>query len=270
MTVTGRGGRARSHHGGRGGGVHLVGRDGRREEDRGVPWWQASESSPSDSSCPTNAYYPVQGPLPPGKGQPPSTTPQAFFDVYAKGHSKGVFESGCQAFQAGYQSGHKDGYEAGWKAGLEVGQKRAESSDDHVDRGGKNNNNNKGGDNWAEWRKRYKPADETKLPLYYACTGKDQYENYPEEIQEALRELGALDTEESHEIEYDMTDGWLFKIRLFKASEGPAWEEIFATGKFKDGWIGAQWDANKATKKPPEEFDSHKVVKYRPVYCKLD
>ena len=79
----------------------------------------------------------------------------------------------------------------------------------------------------------------------------------------------AHEEEVSQDIKYDMTGGWLFRLRIFGGSEKAEWEEKLSPIKAKDGTpdgvlVGAQWDMNQATQDPPKEFE--KGVKYRPIF----
>ena len=100
--------------------------------------------------------------------------------------------------------------------------------------------------------------------------GKEQFEWYPEEMQVTLRQL-ATEVErgdKSKTTEYDMTDGWLYHIRLFDEGEKDQWKEQLKKIKGDDTWeaVGAQWYANLATQEPPAVFQ--KGVRYRPVLIK--
>ena len=73
----------------------------------------------------------------------------------------------------------------------------------------------------------------------------------------------------SKDIEYNMTGGWMYKLRIFGGSEKDDWEEKLSEIRAVDGksdgtLVGAQWDMNKATAEPPKEFE--KGVKYRPIF----
>ena len=66
----------------------------------------------------------------------------------------------------------------------------------------------------------------------------------------------AHEEEVSQDIKYDMTGGWLFRLRIFGGSEKAEWEEKLSPIKAKDGTpdgvlVGAQWDMNHDTG-PPE------------------
>ena len=77
---------------------------------------------------------------------------------------------------------------------------------------------------WADFHKLYAATDlDTTENLFAARMRNTTYEFYPEKIQQALREKDKTVQEggASQQIEYDMTDGWLFKIWLITAKEKP-------------------------------------------------
>ena len=84
---------------------------------------------------------------------------------------------------------------------------------------------------------------------------------YPQEIQEELRTLAANGG--SQQMEYDMTNGWVYTLRLIAEPEREKWEKPLA--KFNVGWVGAQWNKNNTNASPPDTFDD---VQYRPIYFK--
>ena len=100
-------------------------------------------------------------------------------------------------------------------------------------------------------------------------TGNVGYEFYPVEIQEALRVPYSTIQEggPSQEIVYDMTGGWAFTINFLAVEETPRWQDqMKGTYKYDEAdvpFIGAQWDAHKATHQPPDAFDDH--AQYRSV-----
>ena len=65
-------------------------------------------------------------------------------------------------------------------------------------------------------------------------------------------------------MEYDMTDGWVYDLRLIATSERAVWEKYLA--KFEVDWVGAQWNKTKTSTSPPDSFDED--VQYRPIYIK--
>ena len=72
-------------------------------------------------------------------------------------------------------------------------------------------------------------------------------------------------------IEHDTTGGWVFNIRLISVEEKPRWQDTMKeTYNDYDGgvsfFIGAQWDAHKATHHPPDAVDED--VTYRSVIIK--
>ena len=94
--------------------------------------------------------------------------------------------------------------------------------------------------------------------------GKNNYELYPEEIQQQLRTMYArtITDATSQEMEYDMTGGWVYKLRLFCQAERALWEDNLQKHREPD-FVGAQWKASSTDKVPPREFD--KAVQYRPI-----
>ena len=79
----------------------------------------------------------------------------------------------------------------------------------------------------------------------------------------------AHEEEVSQDIKYDMTGGWLFRLRIFGGSEKAEWEEKLSPIKAKDGTpdgvlVGAQWNTEEAEQEPPKVFGNR--VKYRPIF----
>ena len=61
----------------------------------------------------------------------------------------------------------------------------------------------------------------------------------------------------------------MYKLRIFGGSEKAEWEEKLSNISAADGTpdgtlVGAQWDMNKATAEPPQEFE--RKVKCRPIF----
>ena len=70
----------------------------------------------------------------------------------------------------------------------------------------------------------------------------------------------------SQDVLYDMTGGWVYKLRLFSEEEKPDWDEELATVVTKEdgAMVGAQWNTDKAKEEPPQCFEEG--VKYRPMF----
>ena len=65
-------------------------------------------------------------------------------------------------------------------------------------------------------------------------------------------------------MEYDMTDGWVYKLRLIADEERTAWQPYL--DKYGVDWVGAQWNKKTTDTSPPGSFDED--VQYRPIYIK--
>ena len=124
------------------------------------------------------------------------------------------------------------------------------------------------------WRETFTPFDEDEATedYYYTRTGgkSTTIAIYPAEIQEKLRTAAVWTPGwESRDIEYDMTDGWVYNIRLFSEEEQPGWTEQLAS-IVQDGdgeLVGAQWSSTTASRDPgPGRFEE--TMKYRPVFLK--
>ena len=134
--------------------------------------------------------------------------------------------------------------------------------------GGKKSRKKKG--SWKEWHEKFTDFDLAKDngPYYYTRLGVKQVSAYPVEIQEQLKKAKdeSDDADQTVDIEYDMTDGWMYKLRIFGSSEKARWEEKFgitaADGEPDGILVGAQWDMNKGKGEPRDGFE--KGVKYRP------
>ena len=70
----------------------------------------------------------------------------------------------------------------------------------------------------------------------------------------------------SRDVLYDMTNGWVFKLRLFGEEEKQDWDDQLEKVVTKEDGavVGAQWDDNKAKEEPPQSFEEG--VKYRPIF----
>ena len=135
----------------------------------------------------------------------------------------------------------------------------------------------KGGSGWKEWKEKYTAFTvDMGLPgCFYTRLGEKQVSAYPLEIQEKLsKALDAKDKDKtSQDVEYDMTGGWVFNLRIISDTEMPAWKEKLSDVKAADGkqdgrLVGAQWDKNQATMDPRESFE--KGVRYRPIFIIQD
>ena len=122
---------------------------------------------------------------------------------------------------------------------------------------------------WKEWSEKYEifdPSSETD-PYFYTRLGPKQVEPYPKQIQDKLQEAmeRCKDESVSQTIEYDMTGGWKFKLRIFCEDEKTLWEDqLRQHTKESDGvLVGAQWDIEPATIEPPP-FETD--VTYRPIF----
>lgn len=200
-------------------------------------------------------------------------------DTWSKAYGKGWTEGNAH----GYSEGFREGFDTGSKRKVTLVGKKAERTDERHDESeeesasgsqrskrkkpkGKKNKNA-----WKAFHEKYTEAkgDEGE-DVYMVKLGQNSYELYPEEIQEQLRANAAAIAEDScsKSLVYDMTDGWLFHVRLFSAEELPQWEDKLSgfLAKDDDQCVGAQWDANKAKEDPPTVFE--KGVQYRPILVK--
>ena len=120
---------------------------------------------------------------------------------------------------------------------------------------------------WKNHAERYTEAKMDEAPIYMTKLGKKSTEAYPQEIQEELRKLATRlqESGDSQQMEYDMTDGWVYNLRLIATSERELWEKYLA--KYGVDWVGAQWN-NMTGTSPPDSFDED--VMYRPIYIKED
>ena len=196
-------------------------------------------------------------------------------EAFGKGYHKGWNEGHSAGFGTGYQSAAQSLYgDAMWGGkGKGPSGKREPEAEAAEPTGGKKKKK-KGGSSWKEWNDKYSAIDPDKehvTPYFYTRLGKKKIAYYPQEIQEEL--VKAQDEVEqqgvSKDIEYNMTGGWMYKLRIFGVSEKDKWEDKMSEVKAGDGQpdgqlVGAQWDMNKATAEPPEEFE--KGVKYRPIF----
>ena len=205
-----------------------------------------------------------------GSGEP------VFMRGLAAGSSDPVLMRGLAAgHAAGLREGRAAGFREGYQSGLEYGEKiRCPEPTAETDQSaaGSSKKRKKGGA-WKAWRETYTTFEEDKAtePYYYTRTGSTTIAIYPAEIQEKLRSAAenTCGGFVSQDVEYDMTDGWVYKIRLFNEVEKPHWIELLAkVATAEDGeLVGAQWDNTKATRDPGlGGFEEQ--VKYRPVFLR--
>ena len=205
--------------------------------------------------------------------------PPPLQDLWSKAYGKGWVEGSAD----GYAKGFREGYESGEKRKVTlIGNKKAESTDEWHDEwedgsasgsqwSKRKKPNGKNKEAWKAFHEKYSAAKENAgEDIYMVKLGQSNYELYPEEVQEELRvnATAVADSGRSKSWLYDMTDGWLFHLRLFDNEELPEWEEKLNALLAKDDYelVGAQWDANKAKDDPPAVFE--KGVQYRPIVIK--
>ena len=61
---------------------------------------------------------------------------------------------------------------------------------------------------------------------------------------------------------YDMTGGYVYKLRLFNQEERASWETFLAKWH-EPHFVGVQWKADRTNVVSPREFDPS--VQYRPI-----
>jgi len=197
-------------------------------------------------------------------------------EAFSKGWSKGWNEG----YAFSYGKGYDDGFGQGKRHSVTLTGKKGkkdewedEESESTSGEKKKKKKKQKGASRkaWKVWRDAFPAANEdTDEPIYCVKLGTDTYEVYPQEIQEKLR--AAADEVErganSKTVEYDMTGGWVFNLRIFDAEEKNDWtstlNKILDDGDVEP--VGAQWDKNKATEDPPDTF--LKGLTYRPILIK--
>ena len=103
---------------------------------------------------------------------------------------------------------------------------------------------------WKNHAERYTDAKMDEAPIYMTKLRKKSTQAYPQEIQEELRKLATRlqESGDSQQMEYDMTDGWVYNLRLIATSERELWEKYLA--KYGVDWVGAQWNKNMAGTSP--------------------
>ena len=205
----------------------------------------------------------------------PPAPPDSHFltEVFGKGYNKGWNEGHSAGFGNGYQSAVQALYgDAMWGGkGKGSGGWREEEAE-AAEPGGKKKHKKKSGSSWKEWSGKYTAIDSDKEETrFYTRLGGQKVATYPQEIQEEL--LKATEESEaegvSKDIVYDMTGGWLYKLRIFGGSEKECWEETLSEIRAGDGkpdgtLVGAQWKMKEAMAEPPKVFE--KGVKYRPIF----
>ena len=83
-----------------------------------------------------------------------------------------------------------------------------------------------------------------------------------------MRKIGSEVSKMTRNVQYDMTGGWVFRLRLFCDEEKPDWEEQLAKRATDDDGsvVGAQWNVSQAKEEPPQTFE--KGVKCRPSFVR--
>ena len=234
--------------------------------------WPAGSSSDGGGggSGWSGAPMPSRPPPPPGHAH--------LYDAYSKGYHTGF----CEGSTSGYHKGYSKGWASGrddmhreWK-GHGKGRGKRDSEEEEADENEKpqqKSKRKKKGAAWKEFYEKYTDFDAEKNKLgcaFYTKLGPKEVSVYPTEIQHKLltawREAGGYNT--SQDVEYDMTQGWMYTLRIFGGDERVLWDEKLSElpSGMEDKLVGAQWDATKVKKDPPLDFDPK--VKYRPIYMK--
>ena len=206
---------------------------------------------------------------------PPGALPSPMQEGFGKGYTKGWHEGHSAGFQKGYQSCAQDVYGDARLvcSGKGSGKREPESeSEAEEEKAVVLKKKKKKGSGWKEWRTKYTDFDKDDTEYFYTRLGGSQTIVYPQEIQEEL--LKAKDARDSEGVSqdkvYDMTGGYVYKLRIFGGTEQADWEEKLSEIKAADGQkdegilVGAQWDMKRAKYEPPETFE--KEVKYRPIF----
>ena len=199
----------------------------------------------------------------------------------------------CYAHSVANSNTLADAWKSGWHAGRAVGfkegidhdaQKRQEAparnasesdedgSDGDKTGGAKQKRKRKGNKGqkwvWKQFMERYTAVDEDDSagPHYKVKLGKDTYETYPQEVQTMLREMAQVVEAQTaaREMDYDMTGGFVFTLRLFPPAEKEWWAEVLGKHDEAD-YVGAQWDKSKGS--PPRDVFDEKV-QFRPILFK--
>ena len=166
-----------------------------------------------------------------------------------------------QGFEDGRAEGMRWGVREGMKWGFEDGQREAQR---HAVEPG----------TWESAKKKKKNRNEIPFtftveqmdeePIYMTAPAHKAVTAYPQEVQEELRKLATClqDSGDSQQMEYAMTDGGVYNLRLIADSERPLREKYLA--KFAVDWVGAQWNKKMTITSPPDSFDED--VSYRPIF----
>ena len=170
-----------------------------------------------------------------------------------------VRQDTCIAYHVGWNDGHAAGYQDGLQEGRN--RKQPGSSLDDDESGARSKYRKK---TWAAFNDMYQPAIESNEDIF--CAKLDhKYEYYPEQIQQKLRTMyGRIqETDTSQQMEYDMTDGWVFQLRLFNHAERDEWlSTLQKHGELE--YVGGQWRPRfNLNWEPPSNFDPD--VQYRPI-----
>ena len=224
------------------------------------PWggghwhWRAAQMTPAPAAPPA---------LPPGDED------GNYWKGYGKGWQVGYsmgYATAAQAYEEFMQGGKGKGAGKAGKRALP----EAEAEEEQTAASSKPKRKKKPSEAWKEWYDTYTIHDTEKSrdPYFYTRLGPKEISVYPTEIQEPLRaafELASSGT--SHSIEYDMTGGYIYKLRIFGGEEKEAWvkklSEIKSAEPEEGTSVGAQWDISKDGD-PPRVFGEK--VRYRPTF----
>ena len=196
--------------------------------------------------------------------------------AWGKGYTKGYHQGHHAGFQHGFVCGQQDKAEWNNKQVGKGGGKRAPDEDLEQEEEtaeascGKKKKKKKKGKAWKAWKEKYTSFKGDRTPYFYTHLDGKKVSPYPEEIQEQLKKAKdeSDDADQTVDIEYDMTDGWMYKLRIFGSSEKARWEEKFgitaADGEPDGTLVGAQWNMDKGKGEPRDGFEAG--VKYRPIF----
>ena len=207
---------------------------------------------------------------------PPPPGHEYLTEAHGKGYNKGWNEGRSAGFTEGFQSGVQHGNTMWGGKGKGSGGWQEEEAE-AAEPGEKQQQKKKKTDGWKEWNELYTAFDPDKqcITYFYTRTSPKKLATYPQEIQHKL--LMASEASEtdnaSKDIEYDMTQGWLYKLRIFGGSEQEHWNEKLSEIRAGDGrpdgkLVGAQWRMQEAMADPPKVFE--KGVKFRPIFYSGD
>ena len=243
-------------------------------EKRGDWQWVGDASSVGDSGGGWSSGWPPAASAiapPPPPWPPPGH--MYLTEAYGKGLSKGWNEGHSAGHSAGFAAGFQSAVNHGW-GGKGKGSGGWQEEEAQAAAGGKKKQKTAG---WKEWNDLYTPFDpDTQcITYFYTRISSKKLEYYPQEIQHKLLEASeASETgNASKDIEYDMTNGWVFNLRIFGGSEQEDWEEKLSEIRAGDGkpdgtLVGAQWRMKEAMAEPPTVFE--KGVKFRPIFYSGD